>query len=288
MEHHIPLENINDYILIPAGFDWDLIDQELGFRKVLKYFPREIYLDIEESTLKPLIKKAAIHYAFVLSLPRLKVQITNYGIQEFQQEKMRNSAWWDVRDLGLSLIKVADSALSDAIDIAYLDSNLKSSLDYFKNSIPLIPTPSVFDSIYSINSSPEVFELLRPFMRNAQTKVISKIGRQCFDLLSGEDQLDHQLKRAIGFYSLSFVAQLPSFLFTTNSVVIQYEEMPWQKSHILDAHSKLVAGQNFHSLADYELKLVIDHMKLDPDKYSCYNDVGSEFLMQAKDSGLYL
>lgn len=291
MEYKIEAVQINDYLILPSSFDWELVDQELGFKKIFKIFPEDKYLALETShpEIFRLLTKAAAHYAFVFAIPKIKVQISNYGIQEFTQEKMKSSAWWDVRDLGLSLLKVADACFSEAITLAGEDATLPTELDFFKNGFALIPTPAQFESIYSINNSPEVYSLLQQYLTRAMTvKIKTKLNADCLALIEANTDLKNFLKEAAGFYALYYASLMPAFVFTQNAVVVQYEELPWQKSQVLDAHAKTISGQNFLQMGDEALNIILDYIKSHLTDFPCYTEPTNEFLMQARDSGIFL
>lgn len=289
MDYNISVEDLDKYLILPNSFDWNLVDQELGFKKIFSVFPELVYLELNvESEIFRLLTKSAAHYAFVMSIPKIKVQITNFGIQEFSQDKMKSSAWWDVRDLGLSLLKVADRCFSDAISLASEDENLKAELDFFKNGNGLIDTPAAMENIYSINYSPEVFLMLQQFLKTAlTTKLKKKIGA-CYEEALLNAELKDLMKQAVGFYGLYYASLLPAFVFTQNAVVVQYEELPWQKSQVLDPHTKMISGQNFSLMGDELLNMVMDHIAEKKTLFPCYVPPEGEFLMQARDSGIYL
>ena len=41
MEEFITESQVSNYFKIPANFDWNLVDQEIGFGKVFEIFPKE-------------------------------------------------------------------------------------------------------------------------------------------------------------------------------------------------------------------------------------------------------
>lgn len=295
MEYYITKEEIKNYLILPSTFDWDLVDQELGFGKIFEIIPLDIYLQLKDATdddrkeIFRLLTKASTHYSFILAIPKIKVHISNFGIQEFTQEKMKSSPWWDIRDLGLSLLKFADKLFSDAITkISGIDS-LKSQIPFFQNVSEHISTPSEFESIYSINSSPEVFAMLQKFLKQALLlKIFEKIKPECIDQIKANPELYSFLKDANVFYALYYASLLPSFIFLQNAVVIQYEELPWQKSKVLDDDAKILSGYNFLKLGDESLKMVIDYIKSHLTDFPCYVEPVAEIKPQARDSGLYL
>jgi hypothetical protein len=286
MDYYIKEDEIQNFLILPSTFDWELIDQELGFKKIFTIFPKSKYLAAKDShqEIFRLLTKAAVHYGFVFSIPKIKVQITNYGINNLEQQKSKNANWWDVRDLGLSLIKIADACFSEAITL----SKGTIDLDFFQNS-SIIVTPFDFENIYSINNSIDTFMQLKPLINKAKSiNIDSKIGKDCFSAVKENEDILPLLKDALVFYALYYSAKLPNFTFTQNSVIVQYEELPWQKSQVLDFNAKMITAENFKKLADETMKIIIDYLKNNPEEFPCYPEPGGEFLMQSRNSGIYL
>lgn len=294
MEYFITAENIDKYIILPKTFDWDLVDQERGFKKLFSIVPKSVYLQIvasfedSDKEIARLLTKAAIHYSFVLSIPKIKVHINSTGINQFEQDKLKTAPWWDVRDLGLSLLKFADELMSEAITLLS-ESTWKTEIPFFQNVSEEIKTPADFEAIFSINNSPEVFLMLQRYLKQALLLKIGKvINGDCLALIKENEVLNNFLKDALAFYALYYASQLPAFVFLQNAVVIQYEELPWQKSQVLDSKVKYQSGQNFLKLADESLKLITDYIKEHNTEFPCYQPPKSEHIMVAKPSGLYL
>lgn len=291
MEYFINKNELQDYLILPKTFDWDLIDQELGFRKIFEFIPEDIYLETRttKKEIFRLLTKAAVHFCFVFNIPKIKVHISSTGIEQYSQDKLKTAPWWDVRDLGLTLLKAGDNYFSDAIELISEDGELKSKIPFFEGINNYISTPSKFNQIYSINNSVEVFVLLQPYIKQAiNLKVSELLDKECFDQILENKELKEALYSAIVFYALYYASLLPRFVFMQNAVVIQYEELPWQKSQVLDAQSKLIAGQNFLYLAENSLKIITNYIKNNQDKFPCYTKGKSAYKIRAKQSGLYL
>ncbi|WP_312750561.1 DUF6712 family protein [Epilithonimonas hominis] len=295
MEQYITKEQLEDYLILPNNFDWDLIDQEVGFSKVFDFFPVAVYNSFKNSAdsnvrdIYKLLTKAGVYYSFILSLPKLKVQITNYGVQIIESDKTKSSPWWDVRDLGLSLLKIADRCLSDSLKKASKIESVKTQINFFKNVSEFICTPEEFENIYSINYSPEVFMLLQKFIKKALiAKVYDKLKADCVASVKSNPELLPFLKDALAFYALYYASLLPGFIFTNNAIVIQYDELPWQKSVVLTQDEKKKSGENFLKIADESLKIIIDYIKNHLSDFPCYSGPAPERTIQVRDSGLYL
>lgn len=288
-------EQVNEHLILPQTFDWDLIDQELGFNKIFKFIPQEVYEELRGSEkdtdqeIFRLLTKAAVHFCFVFNIPKIKVHISSTGIEQFAQDKLKVAPWWDVRDLGLSLLKIADHCFSEAIDLIFKDDALKDRIPNFIGFHHFLATPSQFQKYYSINNSIEVFIQLQQFIQQAiDLKVKDLIDAECFATILSDSRLSDAFKAAIVYYALHYASLLPNFTFLQNAVVIQYEELPWQKSQVLDGQAKLIAGQNFLYLADNSLKIVTNHIKQNSEDFPCYTKGQSSYKILKKKSGLYL
>lgn len=291
MEQFVTKIQLSDYLILPSTFDWDLVDQETGFAEIFEIFPREVYENLNPANedIFKLLTKAGVYYSFILSIPKLKVHINNAGIQQFEVDKLKPAAWWDIRDLGLSMLKIADKLLSDAITKSGKIESLKTQIPFFDNVSGVISTPEEFEEIYSINYSPKAFLMLQKFIKKAMLlQVNDKISPDCISLIESNSELLPFLKDALVFYALYYASLLPGFVFTQNAVVIQYDELPWQKSVVLDSHAKLLSGQNFLQLGDESIRIITNYIKQNIADFPCYSAPLPDRKMQARDSGIYL
>lgn len=299
------MENLTDlqyrkYVGLHKDFAFEKLEahQETAFRKnIFPYIAEEIITELEESLdenkkkIAELILKAGACYTVVKALPFIKVKISSFGLDKYQQEKMKSADWWDVRDLGLSLVKTADEALSDAITEIAKDDTLKSRCDFFsKFSFAPIPTPEEFNRIYTINKSMDVYLNLVPLMKRFWLSISSNI-KDCAvaDLLINEDLAFH-LKDALVYSSLGKALKLSQFTFITSGVAVQYDELPWQKSVLLSAEQKTNLASEFSELATEAIGGIIQYLKDHPNDFPCYKPVVVENVRKIieKKSGLYL
>lgn len=296
MYYQIDKITLPNYLKLPKTFDWNWVDQELGFDKVFAFVPESIYETISQSDEEDqkeifrLLTKAAVHYAFVLDIPRIKVQVSNFGVDQPNQEKMKTAPWWDVRDLGLKYLKTADQSLSKVLTLISKNAELSAQIPFFENSNPFISTPAEFQSIYSINDSPEVYLMLLPLLKRAmQIFLNTKIKPCLISDLETNTELKELLSSALAFYALYYASEMPSFTFLNNAIVIQYEELPWQKSLILSENYRMRAGQTFLKLAEENVSQIISFIKANPTDFPCYTSI--DFvrpIAEARKSGLYL
>lgn len=289
MERFVTKEQLSEYLILPKNFDWELVDQEIGFAEIFDIIPKQIYNSITDEKIKKLLTKAGVYYSFILSIPKLKVHIQNFGIQQFDDDKLKVAPWWDVRDLGLSMLKVADKCFSDAITLISKNEALKVEIPFFSEVSEHIYTPEEFEKIYSINYSPKVFLKLQKFIKKAMILLVEeKLKKDCIIIIKSNNDLYQFLKDALAFYSLYYASLLPEFIFTQNSVALQYDELPWQKSIVLDAHAKILSGQNFFQLGNESIKIITDYIKKNITDFPCYSPPEPNRKMEARDSGIYL
>ena len=297
MEYTIPENKVRDFLYLPQNFDETIIDQEIAFlQNIFPYFPKALVLELKGSTdesyieIYKLINKAAIRYAFILAIPTIKVQIDNFGILEFNQDKAKPAAWWNVRDLGLSYLKAADKYLSDAITKAVAIPELKAEMPIIKNSNSVIQTPEELHTIFSINYSPEVYAALIPFLNQGiELYLKSKLSPCTLEDLLENEFLNPMIKRALAFYAFYYASFLNHLTFLKNAVVVQYEELPWQKSVVLSEQEKQSAGDRFLQVADQSVESILNYIEVNKADFPCYVEAQSSYRETIKKkSGLYL
>ena len=91
MDNLLTKEEIQELVKLPNNFDIRLIDQEYGFlSKIFPIISEEVFNELKEShsTIFKMIAKAGILYCFVLDIPKIKVHISNYGLVQFEQNKL--------------------------------------------------------------------------------------------------------------------------------------------------------------------------------------------------------
>ncbi|CAI9673176.1 DUF6712 family protein [Elizabethkingia anophelis] len=301
MRHVLTIEDFKKYVGLPKTFGLDIIapHQETAFRKkIFPYISSEMLLGLKESTddskkqIAELVYKAAACYSVIIAIPFIKVKINSFGIDQYDQEKMKTAPWWDVRDLGLSLVKIADEALSDALSAIGKNPDLKIDCEFFKTvSYPPIPTPEEFNKIYTINKSIDVYNLLVPLMKRVwQFGILEKIKICTVEDIEKNELLASLLKDALAYYALGYALKLSQFTFITSGVVIQYEELPWQKSLLLSSLDKIKLEEEFLKLANESLSSILKYLKEHPDDFPCYKPESIIPVREIieKKSGIYL
>ena len=301
MQHTLTISQLKKYAGIPSDFSLSLIEPhiETAFRKkIFPYISSSMLTDLIASTdnaekeIAELILKSAANYAVIISIPFIKVKFNSAGIDQYEQEKMKTAPWWDVRDLGLAMVKIADEALSDALTLIGKIPALKAQCDFFTEfSFTPIPTPEEFNKIYTINKSMDVYNLLVPLMKRMwQFTILAKIKDCTIAELQAKPELLSLLKDSLAYFSLAYALRLSQFTFITSGVVVQYEELPWQKSLVLDDRSKANLETEFMNIGNDALGSILQYLKDHPEEFPCYKPITQETNRKIieKESGLYL
>lgn len=301
MQHSLTNEDLKKYAGVSQYFTLAIIlpHIETSFRKkIYPFISADLLTDLKASedpakkAIAESIFKAAANYAVVIAIPFVKVKFNSSGIDQYEQDKMKTAPWWDVRDLGLASIKIADECLSDALTAIGKDAVLKSQCDFFKDfSYDPIPTPEEFNKIYTINKSLDVYNLLVPIMKRVwNLSILKKIKNCAVGQILSKPELKDLLKDSLVYFALAFAIRQSQFTFITSGVVIQYEELPWQKSLILTDHAKANLEAEFMSIAGDSLSGIIQFLKDHPEDFPCYEPVVVESTRKIieKKSGLYL
>lgn len=301
MKHTLTIEDLKKYAGIPKDFNLSLIIPhiETSFRKkIYPYISADFLSALKESSeeeekeIADLILKAAANYAVIISIPFIKVKFNSSGIEQYDQEKMKNAPWWDVRDLGLAMVKIADEAFSDALTLISKKPDLKAQCNFFTEySFSALPTPEEFNKIYTINKSMDVYNLLVPVMKRIwQFTILAKIKDCTITEIETNPDLLSLLKDSLAYFSLAYAIRLSQFTFITSGVVIQYEELPWQKSLVITDHAKANLESDFSQIANDAFGSILSYLKDHPEEYPCYQPITPESTRKIieKKSGLYL
>jgi hypothetical protein len=297
MDFLIPDNEVRDFLYLPENFDETLIDQEIAFiSNVFPYISEDIFLEIKNSTdpgyeeIYQLLNKAVIRYAFILSIPSIKVHISNFGIHEFNDDDIKIASWWNVRDLGLSYLKAADKYFSEALTKASKIAELKTKIGILKNANDVISTPAELNSVFSINFSPEIYSLLVDFLNEGVELFLKPKLESCnISNLINNKIIGPLIKRAIAFYAFYNASMLPKFVFLKDSIVIQYEELPWQKSVLLTPEQKIQTGYHFLKLAEKSIENILIYLDSNKSQFPCYTTENKAFRETIKKkSGLYI
>lgn len=292
MEKIIPNNLIKELIAIPKNFDLDLIDQESGFEtKIFPFVSRSQFESLESSNpaIYKKLARAGILFSFVLDIPRLKVYISNFGINQYDHDKARVAPWWDIRDLGLSWLKKANDNLFSALKEIEKDDVLKADNTFFQDEFELV---SLFDfqKFYGIGKSPEVYQYLSDIMREHLDLLLMSLGTCTVEELKSDPKLKEWLQKYLKNTAICSAIYNANLLFINSGIVIQYEELPWQKSVILSPEQVYKLGEQFSKSADMYLQFIFDYMQKNASLFPCYQSQEVEFRTKIipKKGGLFL
>ena len=280
-------QKARELVSFPKNFDFELIDQQYGFeRKIFSLVDKEVFQELETSnpTAYNNLVTAGLHYSFVLSLPRIKVHLSNYGINQYEQGTTKNASWWDVRDLALSWLRKADFYLAKALNILAE----KQELPFFKRSFSLLPFSET--RYYFGEISPEVYLMLSDLMRGALDEFLSKMKPCEADVLLGDDVLKNLIKKYCIDKSIADATAEQGYLFTSTGIVVQYEELPWQKSVVLTDEEKIRFQERHLRGSERYLMQIWDYLNKNKDNFPCWNAEDSQLKVPiiAKKGGLFL
>lgn len=279
MEQILTREEILELVKLPKNFDPQMIDLEYGFQS--KIYPHISKQDLEQHKGTELFKniaKAGVLYSFVLDIPKIKVHISNFGINQFEQNKTRNAPWWDVRDLGLSWLKKADF---------YLLSSLQNLSAPALSTFSLIP----FDELnvfYSLNNSVESYLKMANIMQQIYNDFAMQFPECAMDDFLQNNSLNAYIKGFIINKALCHAIDSPTLVFLSSGIAVQYEELPWQKSVILSPQLLESLKSRYHSNAERFLKKTMDHLHQNTEQFPCINTQQVNAKIISKKSGLFL
>nr|DAJ15592.1 MAG TPA: hypothetical protein [Siphoviridae sp. ctweK11] len=275
------IQEIKQYTNVSNRLDFDLLKtyiEEALRVKVYPYVPKAIVSEAVDDTLE-LLKKSVANYAVAYAIPFLKVNISNTGGNYYTDDKMEKSPWYDLRDLGLSAIAIGDRALNNCIELLITEGKLQRS-----NGI--ISTVNEFEKYYSLNSSWEVFTKLQPMMQWVWESMLAPQLSTCTpNDLRNYPTIWEKLQRTTVFFTIAEAAQIHSFSFTTTAIIQQWEELPWQKSKILNAAEVYAVAQRLQQLARHELAQL--KQLLEKEAVACYVPSNVARQVEKLKSGLY-
>lgn len=283
-------EKIRELARVPRNFDLGLIDFEYGFsQKIFPIISGKVLEKLKEQEPKiyELIIKSGIFYSFVLDIPKIKVHLANYGIAQHEAQKAKNAPWWDVRDLGLSWLKKADNLLLEAMELLS-ETGLKNEISFFKQSFSLVDFHTMND-FYPIQSA-EVYLKLCRMMRDAFDELMLNFGLCTAELLLNDPKLSVLIKKYLLHHSVLVAMNTAGLSFISRGIVVQYEELPWQKSTVLSADTLLELQQFHQKCADGWLTQIWDYMHEHKAEFPCYSppeDVPTSKILR-KNGGLFL
>lgn len=275
------IQEIKQYTNVSNRLDFELlktyIDEALRV-KVYPYIPKSTAETLSGDELE-LLKKAVANYAVAYAIPFLKVNLSNTGGNYYSDDKMEKSPWWDLRDLGLSSIAMGDRALNDCITQLIEQGKLPRTSG-------IIGSVNEFEKFYSLNNSWEVFTKLQSLIQWMWESVVAPQVTTCTpDDLRAYPTIWEKLQRTIVFFTVAEAALMNSFSFTATAIVQQWEELPWQKSKILNAAELYSLAKRLQQLARHELAQL--KQLLEKEAVACYVPSVAAQQVEKMKSGLY-
>lgn len=275
------IQEIKLYTNVSNRLDFELLKtyiEEALRVKVYPYIPKSTAETLSGDELE-LLKKAVANYAVAYAIPFLKVNLSNTGGNYYSDDKMEKSPWWDLRDLGLSSIAMGDRALNDCITQLIKQGKLPRVSG-------IIGSVNEFEKFYSLNSSWEVFTKLQSLIQWMWESVVAPQVSTCTpDDLRAYSVIWEKLQRTVVFFTVAEAALMNSFSFTATAIVQQWEELPWQKSKILNAAELYSLAKRLQQLARHELAQL--KQLLEKEAVACYRPSPAAQQVEKMKSGLY-
>ena len=275
------IQEIKLYTNVSNRLDFELLKtyiEEALRVKVYPYIPKSTADTLSGDELE-LLKKAVANYAVAYAIPFLKVNLSNTGGNYYSDDKMEKSPWWDLRDLGLSSIAMGDRALNDCITQLIEQGKLPRTSG-------IIGSVNEFEKFYSLNSSWEVFTKLQSLIQWMWESVVAPQVTTCTpDDLRAYPTIWEKLQRTVVFFTVAEAALMNSFSFTATAIVQQWEELPWQKSKILNAAELYTLAKRLQQLARHELAQL--KQLLEKEAVACYRPSPAAQQVEKMKSGLY-
>lgn len=280
---------------LPKNFDLKLVDFEYGFRtKIepvisLKIIDNLIIDKNQLSTAVELIVKAGVYYSLVLDIPKIKVHLSNYGISQHEQQKAKNAAWWDVRDLGLSWLKKADECLLQGLAIIKNEELIiKKDIAFFEQSFPLVGYEDI-NGVYPVSSA-EVYLKLCRLMREAFDELMLNFKVCTAEFLLEDKNLAGLIKNYLINKSLLDAMNTQGLTFLSRGIVVQYEELPWQKSVVLSEVAYQNIARSFLKSSEIYLDRIWQYMREHADEFPCYTppDASPRVKIERRKGGVFL
>ena len=275
------IQELKQYTNVSNRLDFDLLKtyiEEALRVKVHPYIPKSVADTLSGDELE-LLKKAVANYAVAYAIPFLKVNLSNTGGNYYTDDKMEKSPWWDLRDLGLSSIAMGDRALNDCITQLIKQGKLPRVSG-------IIGSVNEFEKFYSLNSSWEVFTKLQSLIQWMWESVVAPQVTTCTpDDLRAYPVIWEKLQRTVVFFTVAEAALMNSFSFTATAIVQQWEELPWQKSKILNAAELYSLAKRLQQLARHELAQL--KQLLEKEAVACYRPSPAAQQVEKMKSGLY-
>lgn len=284
-------EKILELVKLPGDFDIHLIDFDYGFQsKIFPHISKSLFEELKDThaDVYEMIVKAGVFYSFVLDIPKIKVRFSNYGINQYEQNKTRNAPWWDVRDLGLSWLKKADFYLMSALKILKTEADIGDRIDFFKKTFSLFDFED-FKAKIKISPSADVCLIMSDIMRSVFEDFKNHFPACDVQVFLENPHLLMLIKNYMLSKTIAEATQNSILAFLSTGIAIQYEELPWQKSVVLSPADIANLRAEYQRQAEHFLRLILDYLNSNKDKFPCIEASKRQKAgIISKKSGLFL
>ena len=104
-----------------------------------------------------------------------------------------------------------------------------------------------------------------------------------------DDFLKRRIKSYLMYSALETAVDYPGVVFLTSGFVVQYEELPWQKSLLVDGQKAEAFKKVFGKEAEYSLKMLYDYLSKHGEQFACAKaELDFKTKIVSKKSGLFL
>jgi hypothetical protein len=311
------IEDLKKNIVVSASFDFKKVlpyTKRAERKYIISLIGRDQYdtivihsydedSDAPLNLVKLLLEEASAHYALLLALPVINLQITNHGLKTVENKDSAPADWKEVRDLKRSLLETANEALDAAFEI--MEANESDFSEWvaseyytvFKSGI--VRHTKKFNSYFDIQNSRKTFLALKPYMIEVEERFLNPMFGQCtldFMKLVSTDPIVKRAQEltemAVVALTISKAAVAGTFSVTASSLVVSSEELPWERNKMELDEEKLERLRKDRENSGIEyLKKVKKIFLENPTIFNCYEDKtekGLEDKIQKLKTGLAL
>ncbi len=286
------IQDIQEYINVSDLLDIEYLKpyEESAIDRVQSFIPASVMNDLPEGDIKENIRKSVANYMIAYAIPFIKIHWSNTGANQYNDEKQDKASWWDVRDYGLSAVKMADMAMSKAINLL-LDSGMSDELTLFDQDFTLKVLFANPEDFNQINGSWDVFRSLQPLIQEVfDFSINNRLGNCNLEVILQDEKASRLLKSVITDFVVIEVIDSDVLTFSKNGIVAQWEELPWQKSKLFDESYLLKIKDLKEKKANQKFKSLLDYMRFRPSDFPCLEENTGDVNLTVitKKSGLYL
>lgn len=297
------LEDFSKYILIDPDFDDNrlLIYSKKAEYKIKNLIGENQYAEFvsmtKENEVKDLLCSAISQLGLLMAMPAISIRISTSGVFTTETTNTKDPEWWKVRDLHNNLREDAFFCIDEALKEMELNpltyKEFIKSNNYTVIKELIVTNAGDFNKYFNINNSRLTYLGLSPFIRECIDEYIKSWMGNCLNDIPTTQigkELIELLKKSLVALTVAKASSTGSFSFLNNTLVVKWEQMPWEKSEkVTDKqldkimNSRFEAGMNYLSQAK---KLI----KENPLEFPCYKDDENKnnAIIIKKKSGLYL